>query len=84
MSSILPCPYCEGFTERPPEFIEVTTNNIECGIAIECPDCGLRSMVAYDYDGEEKAIEFWNQMSADIKWLEEYRRMESEAWLHRS
>lgn len=51
------CPFCNH--PHNVIFVEVSTLYIDNGIAVECVNCGTRSMAA---DAEEKAAEFWNDM----------------------
>lgn len=62
MEKLNPCPYCFPF-DHELEFVEIQTRNFENGIAVECLNCGCRSMAADAEDGEEMAASLWNDMS---------------------
>lgn len=57
------CPYCQ---QQNTELVEAWSENFqEMGSAVECLDCGLRSMIAQKGD-DRIAIEAWNSMAKAI------------------
>lgn len=67
-----PCPYClpyVGQANAEPLFVETSTDNIVRGMALECPECGTRSMTVEQGD-DETAVKFWNDLTEAIKKFE--------------
>jgi hypothetical protein len=65
MTLINGCPNCTGYVNQNLLFVEVTCENFQHAIAVECQICGMRGMAAdlLDPNHEEIAIKLWNNIA---------------------